>query len=80
MLKFPPKAISCASTILSDNIERELQKQLRCNAVIHMDPIENDDAETEKQKKAVLAILAEIDPNITMHDFRIVSGALPIPT
>ena len=57
-----------------DNIERELQKQLRCNAVIHMDPIENDDAETEKQKKAVLAILAEIDPNITMHDFRIVQG------
>ena len=39
-----------------------------------MDPIENDDAETEKQKKAVLAILAEIDPNITMHDFRIVQG------
>ena len=57
-----------------NNIERELQKQLRCNAVIHMDPIENDDAETEKQKKAVLAILAEIDPNITMHDFRIVQG------
>ena len=57
-----------------DNIERELQKQLRCNAVIHMDPIENDDAETEKQKKAVLASLAEIDPNITMHDFRIVQG------
>ena len=57
-----------------DNIERELQTQLRCSAVIHMDPIENDDEETKKQKKAVLDILSEIDPKLTMHDFRIVQG------
>lgn len=29
-----------------DNIERRLQKELCCSAVIHMDPIMNDDAET----------------------------------
>ena len=57
-----------------DNIERKLQTQLRCSAVIHMDPIENDDAETKKQKQAVQKILTEIDPKITMHDFRIVRG------
>ena len=57
-----------------DNIERRLQKELCCSAVIHMDPIMNDDAETLECQDLVKGILAEIDASLTLHDFRIVKG------
>ena len=57
-----------------DNIERRLQKELCCSAVIHMDPIMNDDAETLECQALVKGILAEIDASLTLHDFRIVKG------
>lgn len=57
-----------------DNIERRLQKELCCSAVIHMDPIMNDDAETLECQELVKGILAEIDAALTLHDFRIVKG------
>lgn len=57
-----------------DNIERRLQKELCCSAVIHMDPIMNDDAETLECQELVKGILAEIDASLTLHDFRIVKG------
>lgn len=57
-----------------DNIERRLQKELCCSAVIHMDPIMNDDAETLECQELVKGILAEIDPALSLHDFRIVKG------
>ena len=57
-----------------DNIERRLQKELCCSAVIQMDPIMNDDAETLECQELVKGILAEIDPALSLHDFRIVKG------
>lgn len=57
-----------------DTIEHELRNTLNCQAVIHMDPVCVGDAETERLKKLVKKILAEIDPSLTMHDFRIVAG------
>ena len=57
-----------------DNIERRLQKELCCSAVIHMDPIMNDDAETLECQELVKGILAEIDASLTLHDFRIIKG------
>ena len=57
-----------------DNIERELKKELHCEAVIHMDPVMNDDAETQELKEAVTRLLQQLDPALNLHDFRIVKG------
>lgn len=57
-----------------DTIEKRLQKELRCAAVIHMDPIMNDDAETIACKALVTTILKQIDGALSLHDFRIVKG------
>lgn len=57
-----------------DNIEKELNEKFMCEAVVHMDPVENDDAETNLVKERVLEIVHGIDPELKMHDFRIVRG------
>lgn len=54
-----------------DTIEHELRNTLNCQAVIHMDPVRVGDAETDRLKVLVRDILAEIDPQLTMHDFHI---------
>lgn len=59
---------------LIDLIEHELRSSLQCTAVIHMDPICINDPETIALGEMVKEILAEIDPVLTMHDFRIVKG------
>ena len=59
-----------------DLIEHELRATLRCNAVIHMDPICTNDEETNHLKHMVAGYLGEIDSTITMHDFRIVQGPI----
>lgn len=58
-----------------DNIEKTLTEKLGCSAVIHMDPIAAHDEQTEQAKtKAAKVLQQEIDPQITLHDFRIVNG------
>ena len=57
-----------------DNIERELRSKLHCDAVIHMDPIQDQDTETISIHNEVLSLIRNIDPEITMHDFRMVKG------
>lgn len=57
-----------------DNIERELRTKLHCDAVIHMDPIQDQDEETIAIRKEVLHLLHQIDENLTIHDFRMVKG------
>lgn len=59
---------------LIDTIEHELHDTLNCHAVIHMDPVMTDDEETQRLKSLVSHILTEIEPSLTMHDFRIVTG------
>lgn len=57
-----------------DLIEHRLHNDLHCEAVIHMDPVCVHDEQTQQLKQVIRDILDEIDPIITMHDFRIVSG------
>ena len=57
-----------------DNVEKELQEKLGCEATIHMDPIITMDKRIYQLKMMVLEMLNEIDPVITMHDFRVVTG------
>ena len=58
-----------------DNAERRLREQLHCQAVIHMDPVDCDDASTVRMHRTVEQLLQErMDPRINIHDFRMVSG------
>ena len=58
-----------------DNVEKELQEKLGCEAVIHMDPIVTDDGVTAETRQRVAALVRCIDDEIYIHDFRMVSGA-----
>ncbi len=57
-----------------DLLEHKLRDELLCQAVIHMDPICIHDDLTNELKQMVSTLLEEIDPQLTMHDFRIVAG------
>ena len=57
-----------------DNAEHRLKKELGCMAVIHMDPIITNDAHTDALRMAVAEKVKTIDPRLTIHDFRTVSG------
>ncbi|MBO5273091.1 MAG: cation transporter [Clostridia bacterium] len=59
---------------LIDNIEHDLADALKCSAVIHMDPIITDDAQTNESRTLVEAVLTDIAPEVSMHDYRIVVG------
>lgn len=57
-----------------DDIERDALRDLRVHLVIHYDPIVTDDEELNQMRALVSAELKEIDPELTMHDFRMVRG------
>ncbi len=57
-----------------DTIEHELRDTLNCHAVIHMDPVCVGDEETDRLKLLVNGYIQEISPDLSMHDFRIVTG------
>lgn len=57
-----------------DNIEREIQEKLQIQMVIHMDPIDIDDEETNKLRAIMKQIVTKIDPALSIHDFRMVRG------
>lgn len=59
---------------LIDNIEHGLRERMGCEAVIHMDPVITDDAALNALCETVRGIATEIDPTITIHDFRMVAG------
>ena len=71
--------VSSAGDILAihdeiDNIERQLQKELGCHAVIHMDPVVTDDVRVTDTKRTIAQLVCTVDPSLTIHDFRMVSG------
>lgn len=57
-----------------DNLERKLQRDLECVVTVHMDPIAINDCEVQELKCDVIDVVIEIDPRITIHDFRVVKG------
>lgn len=57
-----------------DNIEKQLRKECGCEAVIHMDPDEMNDKETNRLRTETLMILSNLDARLTLHDFRVVAG------
>ncbi|MQN01087.1 MAG: cation transporter [Lachnospiraceae bacterium] len=55
-----------------DAAEDALEEKLNCEAVIHMDPIVTDDPKVLSLKNKVLSIIEEVNPSLSLHDFRIV--------
>ncbi len=57
-----------------DRIETRLEDELKCSAVIHMDPVSVDDPIVLELRSKVEGLLTAIDKSITIHDFRMVPG------
>lgn len=58
-----------------DHIERELKAKHHIETVIHMDPVVMDER-TTRLRTQVAALAHQIDPQLTIHDFRITPGPL----
>ncbi len=59
---------------IMDTIERDFLSDENIHLVVHLDPTVLDCEETNELKQMVAKILYDIDPIITFHDFRVVTG------
>jgi len=57
-----------------DNIEHEIYEKLKIITTIHMDPIETNNEELTTYRELINSIIKEIDPDLSIHDFRMVVG------
>ncbi len=57
-----------------DNAEMALQRELGCEAVIHLDPVVTGDGVTQQLREKVAALVKTLCPEATIHDFRMVAG------
>lgn len=55
-----------------DQIEVHFMKEHGIQMVIHMDPVETDNPKVMELKEKMAAIVADISPNLHIHDFRVV--------
>lgn len=56
-----------------DHIERELKAKHHIETVIHMDPVVCDES-TSALREQIGAIVKDLDPALSMHDFRMTAG------
>ncbi len=59
---------------LIDVIECDLKEKYASIATVHMDPVETSNETAKHYKELVRKIISEINPEITMHDFRMTDG------
>lgn len=57
-----------------DNIEREVLLDHGVQLVIHLDPVVTDDECVNALRLRVQQLVMDVDPELTMHDFRVVMG------
>lgn len=57
-----------------DRIEREAAKKLGLFLVIHMDPVETENAQVSAMKDKVETAIGQLDERLSLHDFRVVDG------
>lgn len=57
---------------LIDRIEQDFSKEIQM--VIHMDPIKTDDPYVNETKEKIKKIISDINPKLSIHDFRMVIG------
>lgn len=59
---------------LIDAVERRLVQELNIMACIHMDPVDTQDEQVRELRILTETILEDIDPALSLHDFRLVRG------
>lgn len=57
-----------------DHIEREIREKFGVEATAHMDPIATADEQTNRLRTQVAALAQVVEPDMTIHDFRVVRG------
>ncbi len=57
-----------------DRIERDCMRKLGIFLVIHMDPVETKNTQTDAFKEMLGQVLSELDSRLSFHDFRMVNG------
>lgn len=57
-----------------DNVERELGQKYHIIATIHMDPIVTNDEHITALRGEMLSLARQLDPGMTIHDFRMTEG------
>lgn len=58
-----------------DHIERELKAKHHIETSIHMDPVVRDER-TDALRRQVAGLARQLDPALTIHDFRITAGPI----
>ena len=58
-----------------DHIENEIKQVLNVDMVIHYDPVVIDDPEGNALHQAAVEVVQEIDPRLSIHDFRLLPAA-----
>lgn len=61
-----------------DRIERDIQDKMDIFLVIHMDPVEMNDAMVIEKRDLLVNIIKSLDENASIHDFRVVNGEYQI--
>jgi len=59
---------------LMDIIEREFKEKFNSSLTIHMDPVTLGDKKNDELRFTIKDALKELDPNMKLHDFRVVRG------
>ena len=59
---------------LIDNLERQCHRELGVHLSIHYDPVLVGDPEVDETKRCLCSLLQEINPRLSLHDFRMVKG------
>ena len=57
-----------------DTIERDFLSQYHIQLVVHYDPLVTNDSELTYMRELVTAEIEQIDPRLSIHDFRMVRG------
>ena len=73
-VEVPAKQDILVSHDIIDNIEHDIQGEMGIHLVIHLDPIVTDDPLTTQRYRETKALVKEISPLLSIHDFRLVVG------
>jgi cation diffusion facilitator family transporter len=74
-VEFPAAQDILVSHDIIDNIERDFAREMNILLVVHLDPVITDDPKLDALHEKLEAITREIDPALSIHDFRMVEGA-----
>lgn len=70
----PANSDICKAHDVIDKIEQDMLKTFHSITTIHMDPIVTDNEEVTKMREFTDRIVKEINPDFSIHDFRMTDG------